>query len=144
MIVPDLNLLIYAYNTNMAQHASARSWWEQTLSNDELVGLCDNVIFGFIRLLTQPRVFANPLSAQAAVKPVQAWLARPNVVALNPCARSRETALALIVKLGTAGSLTTDLQIASLALREDASVYSNDTDFLRIPNLRVVNPLLQA
>ena len=45
-------------------------------------------------------------------------------------------------ELGVAGNLSTDLQIAAIAHRDRATVYSNDTDFLRIPALSVCNPLL--
>jgi predicted nucleic acid-binding protein len=43
--------------------------------------------------------------------------------------------------VGTAGNLTTDVQLAALALELDADVYSNDSDFGRFQGIRWVNPL---
>jgi predicted nucleic acid-binding protein len=49
--------------------------------------------------------------------------------------------LTLLKKSGSAGNLTTDAQIAALALQETAILHSNDTDFLRFPGIRLHNPL---
>lgn len=53
-----------------------------------------------------------------------------------------ETALGLLESAGTAGNLTADTQIAAVALRLDAEVYSADLDFGRFAGGRFSNPLL--
>ena len=141
MIVPDLNLLIYALDELSPQHERAQRWWLGVLSGDEAVGLCDCVIFGFIRLSTRRGVFAHPLNIDDALAVAEEWVNQPNVEVLESCARSRAIAFAQLRKLGTGGNLTTDCQIAALALRENATVHSNDTDMLRFDGLRVHNPL---
>ncbi len=50
MILPDLNLLLYAYNPHMPQHDTARRWWEGVINGDELIGLPFEVAFGFIHV----------------------------------------------------------------------------------------------
>ena len=60
MIVPDLNLPLYAYDPSSAQHKAARVWWEQLLSGTATVGLPWIVALGFIRISTNPRVYRNP------------------------------------------------------------------------------------
>ena len=39
MIIPDLNLLIYAYDQRAPQHPQAHLWWAQLLRGDEPVGI---------------------------------------------------------------------------------------------------------
>ena len=39
MIVPDLNLLIYAYDSNSPSHDAAKRWWVGCLSEHEAVGI---------------------------------------------------------------------------------------------------------
>jgi predicted nucleic acid-binding protein len=56
MIVPDPNLLLYAYNAHMPQHDAARRWWEGVMNSDELVGLPFEVAFGFVCVATNPRL----------------------------------------------------------------------------------------
>jgi hypothetical protein len=53
-----------------------------------------------------------------------------------------ESALRLLESAGTAGNLTTDAQIAAVALRLDAEVQTADLDFGRFPGVRFMNPLL--
>lgn len=45
---------------------------------------------------------------------------------------------------GTAGNLTTDAQIATVALRIGAEVHTADLDFGRFPKVRFLNPLKSA
>ena len=60
MIIPDVNLLVYAYNRADPQHEAARQWWETTLNETDPVGLPWLVSSGFIRLMTHPRVADSP------------------------------------------------------------------------------------
>lgn len=142
VIIPDLNLLIYAVDASFPQHGRARQWWEDTLNGEAPVGLCDVVSFGFLRLTTRRGIFAQPLSVATAVNLIEEWLAVPVVEALSLTDRSRAQALAWMHELGMAGNLSTDLQIAAIANQHRGTVCSNDADFSRIPGLRVQNPLL--
>ena len=63
MIVPDINLLVYAYDTTSPFHDEALAWWQDCLSGDEPVGLPLAVVFGFVRICTNPRVFQRPMTA---------------------------------------------------------------------------------
>lgn len=141
MIVPDVNLLLYAVVSAFPQHKSAHSWWEETINSAEAIGLTSPAIFGFIRISTNRRVLAPPLTVEAATGHVSAWLGQPNVSHLAPGPRHVEIAFSLLREAGTGGNLTTDVQLAALALEHDADMYSNDTDFARFPGLRWRNPL---
>lgn len=141
MIVPDLNVLLYAHVDAFVQHEAARTWWEELLSSDRDVGLAPPVVFGFLRLATNRRVFATPMSIDQAVAIVEQWLDQPHVRVLLPGPRHLEIAFGLLRATGSAGNLTTDAQIAALAIEHQAEVHSNDADFGRFPSLRWVNPL---
>jgi toxin-antitoxin system PIN domain toxin len=141
VIVPDVNLLLYAVVTAFPQHEAARAWWQETINSTAEVGLTSPAIFGFIRIATNPRVLSPPLTVEAATGYVSGWLAQPNVSHLVPGPRQIEIAFGLLDGVGTGGNLTTDVQLAALALEYDADMYSNDTDFGRFPGLRWINPL---
>lgn len=141
MILPDINLLIHAYNSESPVHPAARSWWEQQLNGDGAVGMAWAVILGFIRLVTHPAVFANPLSVRKACDHVRAWLARPQVTLVHPGERHADLVLGLLESLGSAGNLTTDAHLAALAIEYQAELQSTDVDFARFPGLRWSNPL---
>jgi hypothetical protein len=96
MMLVDANLLIYAVNSDLPQHAAARRWLEGQLSSAASIG-------------------PGP----------------------NHWAVLRE----LLAATGTAGNLTTDAHIATLAIEHGAVVYSADNDFKRFTGVRHVNPL---
>jgi toxin-antitoxin system PIN domain toxin len=141
MIIPDVNLMLYAEIDAFPQHDAARRWWEETLSGAGRVGLPAVGLFGFIRIATNRRIFEEPLSLDAAVARVEAWLERSNVTFLGPGPRYLDTAFQLLRMLGTGGNLTTDVQLAAHAIENQAELYSNDLDFGRFNGLRWVNPL---
>lgn len=141
MIIPDVNLLLYAEIDANRLHPRARRWWEEALNGERQVGLAPVCVFGFLRLGTSRRVFTEPLGVDAAVARVEAWLARPNVTSLVPGRAHVDTALRLMRQVGTGANLTTDVQIAAYAIELNGEVHSNDGDFGRFEGLRWVNPL---
>jgi toxin-antitoxin system PIN domain toxin len=141
MIIPDVNLLLYAQIDAFPSHAAAKRWWEASLNGERTVGIAPVVMFGFLRIATNRRVFTEPLSVDDAVERVQQWLQQPNVIFLVPGSRHIELAFSLLRRLGTGANLTTDAQIAAHALEHAGEVYSNDSDFGRFEEVRWVNPL---
>lgn len=137
----DLNLLIYAVNRAAATHAAARAWLEEVLSGGEAVALPWVVLLGFLRLTTNPRIMARPLTAEQAMRVVDGWLARPMVVALHPGDDHWPILRELLASSGTAGNLITDAHLAALAIEHGAELCSADGDFARFARLRWVNPL---
>ena len=141
MIIPDVNLLLYAHIAAFPEHDKARLWWEQALNDDEIVGIALPSLFGFLRLATSPRVFQEPVPIAQALRFVEEWLARQNVRLLLPGPKHLEIAFGFFTHFGAAGNLTTDVQLAALAIENDAEICSNDADFSRFPQLRYANPV---
>lgn len=141
MIVPDINLLLHAYNRDSPSHAPARIWWESLLNGSESVGLSWAAILGFVRLATHRQVFSRPLNVGVACTHARVWLARPCVTVLDPGRRHADILFGLLESLGTAGNLTTDAHLAALAIEHQAVIHSTDADFARFSGLRWVNPL---
>ena len=141
MILPDVNLLVYAYNAADPRHDQARDWWEEAVNSSVPVGLPWVTAAGFIRLMTHPRLLERPLTPPEATRRVRAWLDAPSVTVIQPGRRFAELFLGFLDTVGTAGNLTTDAQLAALAVEHQAELHSNDTDFARFPGLRWRNPL---
>jgi toxin-antitoxin system PIN domain toxin len=141
MIVPDVNLLLYAHIQAFAEHAKARAWWDALLNGSKEVGVGAPALFGFLRLATNRKLFDPPMAVDAAVARVEQWLARPQVRFLSPGPRHLEIALGLLRRLGAASNLTTDVQLAALAIENRGELHSNDGDFARFPQLRWTNPI---
>jgi len=142
VILPDVNLLIHAYNLESPVHARARAWWEDLLNGSRPVGLAWVGILGFIRVTTSRQILAHPFPAAQACEHVRTWLDRPNVGVLHPGDRHAEILFGLFDALGTAANLTTDAHLAALAIEHQADLHSTDADFARFSGLRWNNPLV--
>lgn len=141
MIVPDVNLLIYAYDRSSGFHPRAKQWWEQCLSGSEVIGIAWVAALGFLRLITNPRVFENPMPVRMATGIVQSWLVRPQVQMIQAGSPHADILFPLLNQLGTAANLTTDAHLAALSIEYQAILHTTDTDFARFPGLRWKNPL---
>ena len=141
MIVPDVNLLLYAYDESSPFHEPAKAWCEVVMSGPSPLTLLPAVVFGFVRIVTHPRVFKDPLSVSEAADHVRSWLAIRHVQLHEMLPEDVACALGLLEAAGTAGNLTSDAQIAAVALRLDAEVHTADLDFGRFPKVRFLNPL---
>lgn len=141
MILPDINLLIHAYNSDSPVHSAARAWWEGLLNGTRPVALSWTTMLGFLRISTHRHVLANPLPVATACGHVRAWLAQPYAMILEPSPKHAEILFGLLEGLGTAGNLTTDAHLAALAIDHQAELHSTDADFARFPGLKWRNPL---
>jgi toxin-antitoxin system PIN domain toxin len=141
VILPDTNLLLYAYNSKSPFHGGSAAWWSKSLSGPNPVILCPIVIFGFVRIATSARAFPHPLTIQKASSHVLRWLDQPVVQLVEMDSRDIEQALSLLIEAGTGGNLTTDAQIAAMSLRLGAVVHTVDADYARFPRVRWFNPL---
>lgn len=143
MKIVDLNILLYAINTSFEQHENILKWWVDSLNGDEQIGLTWIVLSGFIRLSTNPRIFPMPLSTDGALTKVNEWIKHPNTVIAQESADHFQILCELLKNVGSAGNLTTDAHLASIAIGNGASMVSCDNDFSRFESLRWTNPLLK-
>ena len=141
MILPDINLLLYAHNVRSPQHPKAVQWWTECLQGNEGVALAWVVILGFVRIATHPKVFASPMLVEGALGRVEEWLALPHVYLVHPSANHFQTWAGLLNPLGTAADLTTDAHIAAMAIERGLVLHTTDADFSRFAGLKWKNPL---
>jgi uncharacterized protein len=141
MILIDANLLLYAYHPRATQHAASREWLERVLSGSRLVRFSWLTLWAFLRISTNPRVFARPLSAAEAVSAVSSWLAQPAAGILDPGERHWEILGRFMNDGQAAGALVMDAALAALAIEHGAVLHTTDRDFSRFPGLEWTNPL---
>jgi len=140
MILPDVNVIVHAHNSDSAAHVRARQWWDRCLSGPEGVGLAWVTLLGFIRLTTNRRIVARPLTVAETTARIASWLDLPHVHVAQPSEGHFTRLRAELERLGTAGNLTTDAHLAVLAMERGYVLYTTDTDFARFPGLRWTNP----
>lgn len=111
------------------------------MNGETAVGIAPPALYGFVRIVTNRRVFNPPMAVATAIDHVTSWLERPHVKFMHPGPRHLEIAFGLLRQAGTAANLTTDAQLASFAIEYQGELHSADTDFGRFPGLRWIDPL---
>ncbi|MCE7873885.1 PIN domain-containing protein [bacterium CPR1] len=141
MILPDLNLLLYAYNPHVPQHDRARPWWERAMSNEELIGIPNEVSLGFVRIATNQRLGEAAVTLAEARAVVETWLELPQVRVLIPGDGHFKRVMDLMQEAMASGSVLSDAALAAYAIENRARLCTNDSDFSRFPGLDWENPL---
>lgn len=139
MIVCDINILVAAFRTDHPEHNGALGWLTDSLNGNEPIGIPDNVWSGFLRIVTNRRIFLVPATLAEAFEFVHAVDQSPattrisSPLDLNILEQSCTTANAV-------GDLVPDAYLASLALSLGASIATYDRDFRRFDGLRIIEP----
>jgi toxin-antitoxin system PIN domain toxin len=141
VIVPDANLLLYAYDSASSKNEASRRWLDATMSGREGVGIAWVTIWAFLRISTTARVFVQPLSAAEAGTAVSSWLERPNVMLIQPGEKHWAIVQQFVTNGQCTGPLVMDAVLAAIVVEHGATLYTTDRDFSRFPGLEWVNPL---
>ncbi len=141
MLLPDVNVLVYAHREDAPDHDRHLAWLEQTVNSDEAFGLADIVLSGFIRVVTHPRVFSPASPVDTALAFTTALRQRPNCVVIAPGARHWDIFTSLCRRAGARGNLIPDAYLAALAIESGSDWITTDRGFARFPGLRWRHPL---
>lgn len=140
-MIVDANLLLYARNSLDERHDRAREWLESRLNGTTRVGLPWWSLAAFVRISTNPRAFPDPLTPDQAAGQVEEWLDAPCAWLAEPTANFRRVFIGLVRKYSVRGALTTDAQLAALAIDHGVSLASTDSDFARFREVTWIDPL---
>ena len=141
MLLPDVNVLIYAHRPESNEHGAYRDWLVAAATGLETVGLCDPVLAGFVRIVTHPRVYRDPTPPKIAVEFCTALLQQPTVERIRPGDRFWSIFTDLMVGTRSRGNDVPDAWLAAMAMERDATWISDDADFGRYDGLRWKRPL---
>jgi toxin-antitoxin system PIN domain toxin len=141
VILPDINLLVFAHDSGCPLHSRARRWWDDALAGSEGIGLAWITLLGLIRVSTHPAILHHPMTSEEICSRIEDWLELPHVHIPHPAENHFSRLRKNLHSLGTAGNLTTDAHLATLAIERGYTLCSNDADFSRFPGLKWKNPL---
>lgn len=141
MKILDVNVLVYAYNTEADSHRRARAWFEGAMSGTETIGFPWLTILGFVRLTTRSAIMSPPLPVSEALGRVDEWLAQPCATVVHPTERHSIVLREMLTAVGTGGNRVSDAHLAALAVEHGATLCSRDDDFRRFPGLTWHDPV---
>ena len=140
MILPDVNVLIYAFRKDAEEHEEYRTWLEQALGNEPIFGVSEFVLSAVVRVTTHPKIFAKPSSVDEAIGFADFIRKQSNVVPVMPGIRHWEIFADLCRKSGVKGNLVADAYLAALAIESGAEWITADRDFARFEGLKWRHP----
>ena len=141
MLLPDVNVLVYAFRREHPQHAAYRQWLEGLVNGPEAYGLAEIVLAGFVRVVTHLRVFQHPDSVESALGFTDQLRSRPNCVLIVPGRRHWSLFSDLCRQANAKGNLIPDAYLAALAIESGCEWITTDRDYARFPGLKWRDPL---
>jgi toxin-antitoxin system PIN domain toxin len=140
MILPDVNVLVYAHREDAPDHALYRTWLEGVINGDQAYGMADLVLSGFLRVVTHPKIFSPPSTMGKALDFVAGVREQPNCVLVSPGLRHWSIFVALCRLSGVKGNLVPDAYLAALAIESGGEWITTDRDYARFPQLNWQHP----
>jgi uncharacterized protein len=137
----DVNVLVYAHRADLDQHTDYRLLLERLANGEEPLGLADAVLSGFVRVITNRRIFVEPTSPDQAWQTVDDLLAAPAAMRLSPGPRHWDMFRQLVVDIDARGNDIPDAYLAAYAVDSNATWLSADRGFARFKRLRWAHPL---
>ncbi len=142
MIVTDINLLVYAYRPESDRHELAKAWLSDTLAGREDLALIDVVMAGFLRIVTNIKIFADPAPTAHALTFVDAIVSARHARWVDSSPATWRTMRELISHdRGLRGNLIPDTLLAAITIAQGARLATCDHGFARFPGLTWFDPL---
>lgn len=141
MLLPDVNVLVYAFRPDSQDHASYRTWLDAVVNGESAYACSDHVLSGFLRVVTHPKVFVNPDPVSAALAFAETLRDQPNCVRVTPGPAHWSIFRRLCSEAGAKGNLIPDAYFGALAIESGCEWVTTDRDYSRFRGLRWRHPL---
>jgi len=141
MRLVDVNVLVYAHRLDAVRHQEYADWLRGLLAGQEPYGVSDLVLSGFLRIVTNPKVFKQPTPMDTGLAFAQLLRTQPNCVPVEPGPRHWDIFTGLCRTAAVKGNLVPDAYLAALAIESGSEWVTTDRDFSRFPGLRWRPPL---
>lgn len=136
MILPDVNVLIYAFRTDSDDHPRYKEWLETVVNGPSAYGISPQVLASVVRITTHRRIYARPSSATDAFDFCRALLEQSNATVIQPTERHWSLFQDQCAKAAATGNLAQDAWFAALAIESACEWITTDRDYARFPDLR--------
>jgi toxin-antitoxin system PIN domain toxin len=134
-MLPDVNVLIYAFRVDSVDHGRYKAWLEEIVNGPTAFGIAPQVLSGVTRICTHPRIFAQPDRVEDVLRFARTLLEQPNATMIVPGERHWSIFESLCVQARATGNLVQDAWLAALAIESGCEWITTDRDYARFPGL---------
>jgi uncharacterized protein len=135
MLMPDVNVLVYAHREDTEHHGPSAQWLTTVATGRGPFALSELVLSGFVRVVTNRRIFVDPSPLEAALEFVAELVSRPQCRRVRPGHRHLGIFTELCRAARVQGGLVADAYHAALAIEHGCTWITFDTDFARFESL---------
>ncbi len=136
MLLPDVNILVHGFRADSNDHARCRNWLDDVVNGDSRYGMSPHVLSGVMRIVTHPKVFAQPSGLEETLEFCDMLLSQPNCVLIQPGQRHWSIFTRLCKEADARGNLVPDAWFAALAIESGCEWITLDRDYTRFPGLK--------
>jgi toxin-antitoxin system PIN domain toxin len=140
VILPDVNVLIYAFRSDSIEHSKYKKWLGDVVNGVAAFGIAPQVLSSVVRICTHPRIFKQPSDLQETLEFCTAILECPNATLILPQERHWSIFQSLCVASKVTGNLVADAWLAALAIESGCDWITTDGDFGRFNGLTWRSP----
>ena len=140
MILPDVNVLIYAFRADAPKHETCKPWLDALVADDAHFGLSPVALSAVVRITTNQRAFRVPSTLEEAFGFCENLLSRPNCEIIEPGDQHWAIFRKLCIESSTRGARTTDAWFAALAVEHACTWVTFDRDYARFSGLKWQEP----
>lgn len=141
MLLPDVNVLIYAHRAESSEHERYAQWVRELADGAEPFGLSELGASAFVRIVTSPKVWDQPTTVEDAIEFIERLRSRSNARPLTHGPTSWNVFASLCREAKARGKLVADAYHAALAIEHGCELVTADGDFARFAGLRHRHPL---
>jgi len=141
VLLPDVNVLIYAHRREAPEHSRYAEWLQRTVEAVEPFALSELGASGFVRIVTNTKIWDEATTTEDALEFVDRLRRRSNARLLTHGPASWEIFARLCRDARARGKLVADAYHAALAIEHGCELVTADSDFARFAGLRQRHPL---
>ena len=136
MILPDVNVLLYAFRKDVPQHAICKPWLKRVVGGEAAYAISRLALSALVRISTGRRAYAVPSTLDEAFGFCEKLVAQPNCRIVEPGEGHRSIFERLCRETDTRGPRVTDAWFAALAIEHGCEWVTMDRDYARFPGLQ--------
>jgi toxin-antitoxin system PIN domain toxin len=131
MLMPDVNVLIYAHRADESVHEPYRKWVEALVDRPEPFAVSVLVAVAFVRIVTNGKIYSPPTPLNAALATVDVLASHPRCRLIGPTEEHWQRVSSLCRQTRATAKLVADAQHAAVAIENGCTWVTRDGDFRR-------------
>ena len=135
MILPDVNVLIYAFRRDSEDHTKYRHWLDSVVNGNAAYSISPQVLASLLRICTNPRIYIRPSGLRETMDFCNVLLEQPQCNIIQPGPRHWAIFSELCLEEKITGNLIPDAWFAALAIESGCEWITTDGDYARFRKL---------